>query len=74
MAQVLAAVLSCDPCSHLALRDISVRVHRHAMTVRVTSQPSVKTKLCYTDGGSMLGDLFPSMFGKENLHHHHCGN
>lgn len=22
----------------------------------------------------MLGDLFPSMFGKENLHHHHCGS
>lgn len=22
----------------------------------------------------MLGNLFPIMFGKENLHHHHCGN
>ena len=59
--------VTCEPCGHSAPKDSSFCVPRDAVAVGITAQPRVQRRWCRTDGGDRLGNLFPSMFGKEIL-------
>lgn len=58
---------TCVPCSHSAPKDSLFCIHRDAMVVGITAQPSVQRRWCHIDGDDRLGNLFLYMFGKEIL-------